>query len=269
MINRIHPATGLKRRLNVRPNPIFRFTLWLLLVTIALAQAPQAAPLAGVTVRIDPVNLTLPVGGTRQFSVQVTGTTNTAVNWTVNNLPGGNAAVGTINGTGFYTAPAVLPPGYTVAVKATSAADPTAFAAGTVTVRNQVPYVTSVTPSPLPLGSFNITVNGSRFVSGAQVLWNNTPLQTNFVSATQFTATGNAAQTGSAAITVANPGPGAVSTPFTVNVVSSVVVIVTPSAAGLVPSATQQFQATVSGTPNPAVTWKVNGTTGGDSSVGT
>jgi uncharacterized protein (DUF1800 family) len=226
-------------------------------------------PLTGVTVRIDPVNLTLTAGGTRQFSVQVTGTPNTAVTWKVNNLPGGNAAVGTISGTGFYTAPAVPPPGYVVTVKATSVADPTAFAAGSITVRNPVPNITSVTPSPLPLGPFSITVNGSRFVSGAQVLWNNVPLQTSFVSAAKLTATGNAAQTGSASITVANPGPGAVSTPFTVNVVSSIVVIVTPNSAGLMPTATQQFQAAVSGTANTAVTWEVNGTTGGDSTVGT
>src|SRR5690349_6289105 len=34
------------------------------------------------------------------------------------------------------------------------------------------------------------------------------------------------------------------------------------------PAATQQFPAAVTGTPNTAVTWKVNGTTGGDPAVG-
>ncbi|HKP13301.1 MAG TPA: DUF1800 family protein [Blastocatellia bacterium] len=222
-----------------------------------------------MTVSIDPVNLTLPAGGTRQFSVKVVGAANTAVTWSVNGITGGNATVGTISGPGLYAAPAVPPAGYAVTVKATSAADPTAFAAGTVTVRNQIPNVTSVAPSPLPLGPFTITVNGSRFVSGAQVMWNNTPLPTNFVSTSQLTATGNAAQTGSFNVTVANPGPGAVSTALAVKVVSSVVVVVTPSSVGLVPAATQQFQANVSGTPNTAVTWKVNGTTGGDATVGT
>ena len=82
------------------------------------------------------MNLTLPVNGTRQFSVQVAGTTNTAVTWSINGINGGNTTVGTISSTGFYTAPAALLPGYTVTVKATSVADPTAFAAGTITVRN-------------------------------------------------------------------------------------------------------------------------------------
>jgi uncharacterized protein (DUF1800 family) len=264
----VHPTTGWKRRINVRPNSTFRLTAWFLLITLALAPLAEAMPLAGVTVRIDPVNLTLTVGGTRQFTVKVAGTTNTAVTWSINGITGGNATVGTISSSGFYTAPAVPPAGYAVTVKATSVADPTAFAAGTITVRNQTPSITSVSPSPLPLGPFTLTVNGSRFISGAQVLWNNAPLATNFVSTSKLTATGNATQTGSVSITVANPGPGAVSSPFTVNVVSSVVVVVTPGSAGLAPGATQQFQANVSGTPNAAVTWKVNGTTGGDPAVG-
>lgn len=253
----------------MRPTSLSRFTVWLLLITTVLAPLVRAASPAGVTVHIDPMSLTLPVGSTRQFTVQVAGTTNTTVIWSVNGITGGNATIGTISNTGFYTAPAVPPAGYAVTVKATSVADPTAFAAGTITVRNQTPGITSVTPSPLPRGPFTITVNGSRFVSGAQVLWNNTPLPTNFVSASQLTATGSATQTGSFNVTVANPGPGAVSTALAVKVVSSVVVVVMPSSVGLVPTATQQFQANVSGTPNTAVTWTVNGTTGGDPSVGT
>jgi uncharacterized protein (DUF1800 family) len=253
----------------VRPNSILRFTLSLLLIITPLAPCASAVAQTGVTVAIDPVNLTLPVGGTRQYSLKMTNTTNTAVIWTINNLPGGDATVGTISSTGFYTAPAVLPSGYTVTIKATSVADPTAFAAGTITVRNQIPYVTSVTPSTLPLGAFTITVNGSRFVSGAQVLWNNSALPTSYVSATQLTATGSATQTGNFNITVANPGPGAVSTALAIKVVSSVVVNITPASVGLVPGASQQFQAAVSGTANTAVTWKVNGTTGGDPSFGT
>src|SRR5437868_631137 len=262
-------SSRLKRRINVRPNSILRFTLSLLLIITPLAPSASAVAQTGVTVAIDPVNLTLPVGSTRQYSLKVMNTTNTAVTWTINNLPGGDATVGTISSTGFYTAPAALPPGYTVTIKATSVADPTAFAAGTITVRNQIPYVTSVTPSTLPLGAFTITVNGSRFVSGAQVLWNNSALPTSYVSATQLTATGSATQTGNFNITVANPGPGAVSTALAIKVVSSVVVNITPASVGLVPGASQQFQAAVSGTANTAVTWKVNGTTGGDPSFGT
>jgi len=163
----------------------------------------------------------------------------------------------------------VPPAGYAVTIKATSVAATSSFAAGTITIVNQTPSITSITPTPLAPGAFTLTVNGSRFVNGAQVFWNTTALPTTFISSTRLTATGNATQTGGAAITVDNPGPGAVSAAFTVNVVSSVVVTVSPNSAGLTPGATQQFQAAVSGTANTAVTWKVNGTPGGDSSVGT
>jgi uncharacterized protein (DUF1800 family) len=233
-----------------------------------LSAGTQVSPTV-VTVTISPASITLPVGGNRQFTVQVSGTKNKSVNWTVNDIPNGNATVGTIDSAGLYTAPAATPPGYGVTVKATSAASATASADCAVTVRNQIPRLNSVTPSTLLPGPFTVTANGSRFVSGAQVLWNNTPLQTAFVSSTRLTATGNATQTGSVTITVANPGPESVSTPLTINVVSSISVSVTPNAVSLVPGASQQFQATVSGTPNQALTWKVNGVTGGSTSTGT
>jgi uncharacterized protein (DUF1800 family) len=228
----------------------------------------QAEP-AVVTVTISPTSITLQVGSNRQFSAQVSGTKNKSVKWTVNDIPNGNTIFGTISNAGLYTAPAVPPSGFAVTVKAASTAAPAAAAVCVVTIRNQVPRLNSVTPSTLPPGTFTLTANGSRFVSGARVLWNNTPLQTAFVSSTRLTATGNAAQTGSVTITIANPGPESVSTPLTINVVSNIGVSVTPNTASLVPGASQQFQATVSGTPNQSVTWKVNGVTGGNAATGT
>jgi uncharacterized protein (DUF1800 family) len=247
---------------------ILQLLLCLLFIMTKLPADAQAAP-ATVTISISPTSVTLTVGSNRQFTVQVRGTSNKAVTWAVNNIPNGNATVGTIDSAGRYVAPNVPPSGFAVTVKATSVAAPSAFATSTVSVRNQIPRITSVTPATLPPGPFTITVNGSRYVNGAQVQWNNTPLQTAFVSSTRLTATGNAAQTGGVNITVVNPGPEAVSTPFTINVVSSIGVNITPNAVSMVPSATQQFQATVSGTPNQAVTWKVNGITGGNPSTGT
>jgi hypothetical protein len=223
----------------------------------------------GVSVTISPASVTLPINSTRQFSATVTGVKKQAVTWSVNDIVGGNATVGTISSSGLYTAPAVAPAGWGVTVKATSVAAPTASATSAVTVRNQIPYVTSVTPNPLPLGAFTLTVNGSRYVNGARVLWNNTPLVTTFVSSTRLTATGNASQLGAINITVANPGPEAVSTVTVINVTSNLAVAVTPSSVSLPTAATQQFQATVTGSANQAVTWKVNGTVGGDAAFGT
>ena len=51
--------------------------------------------------------------------------------------------------------------------------------------------------------------------------------------------------------------------------VGTILVTVSPSSANITVGATQQFTATVQGTSNTAVTWSVNGVTGGNSTVGT
>jgi hypothetical protein len=50
---------------------------------------------------------------------------------------------------------------------------------------------------------------------------------------------------------------------------SGIVVHITPSSAQLHPGETVQFKATVSGTSNQNVVWKVNGASGGSTVVGT
>jgi uncharacterized protein (DUF1800 family) len=241
-------------------------------VLIACLLPAFASPVTGLTVTVDPVAVTIPVGGVVQITATVTGTkniNNCAVVWSVNDVAGGNSVLGTVTSAGLYTASSVPPSGWTVSVKATSVADPSRSATSTVTIRNQVPYLTGVGPNPLPPGPFTLTLTGSRFVNGAQARWNGLPLTTTFVSTTQLTATGNASQLGNASVTVANPGPGAVSSPVTVSVVSTIVVTVSPLSVNVLAGATQQFQATVSGSANQAVSWKVNGVVGGDPGSGT
>ena len=240
------------------------------MVWIMAASPAFSVPSMAATITISPTTATLTINGQRQFTASVTGVANTAVIWKVNNIVGGNSTVGRIDSNGKYTAPASTPPGWTVTVKAVSAADATATASSTVTVRNLTPLVTSVVESTLPLGPFSITVNGSRFVTGAKVLWNGSPLATHFVNAEQLTATGNATQPGNITLRVENPGPGAVSTPLTVKVTSAnIVVNVTPRSVNLLAGAKQQYQASVAGNANQAVTWRVNKIVGGDPNLGT
>ena len=252
----------------MRPQTLLRLLSGSLLAIFALTASALAAH-AGVTVAVNPTTQMLPVGGTRQMTATVTGAANTAVTWTVNDIAGGNATVGTIDASGKYTAPAALPPGYNVTIKAVSVADPTASAACVTTVRNQIPYVTAVTPNQLPFGPFTLTVIGSCFVNGAQVLWNGTPLATNYVSATQLTATGSAAQAGSFNVTVDNPGPEAISTALPVTVASGISVSVAPATVTLQPGGMQQFQAVVTNSADQSVIWKVNNVAGGDPTNGT
>ena len=121
------------------------------------------------------------------------------------------------------------------------------------------PSLGSVVPVSVSPGPFSLTVNGSGFVNGAKVLWNGAPLAIAFVSSAKVMATGTASQVGSVGITVANPGPTAVSTALALNVTPSVSVVVAPSGASVTPGATKQFQATVTGSANQSVTWGVVG----------
>jgi hypothetical protein len=81
----------------------------------------------------------------------------------------------------------------------------------TFTIGNLPFMITSLSPSYAIVGSsaFTLTVNGSNFENGAQVLWNGTSRTTTFVSSTQLTAfipAGDVAALGWANVQVANPG---------------------------------------------------------------
>ena len=88
----------------------------------------------GVTVTVSPKQATVQVTQTKQFTATVTGATNTAVTWSVNNIQGGNATVGTISNAGLYTAPATVPTPGAVTIKVISVEDTTASDTATVTI---------------------------------------------------------------------------------------------------------------------------------------
>jgi hypothetical protein len=88
---------------------------------------------ASIGVTVTPAPATVIAGQTQWFVATVTGTTNTAVTWSVNSVAGGNSTVGTISTSGQYTAPAAVPSPATVTVTATSQADSTTSASASVT----------------------------------------------------------------------------------------------------------------------------------------
>ena len=56
-----------------------------------------------ITVTVSPTPVTVPAGGTQQFTATVENTANTAVTWKVNGVTGGNSTLGTISTGGLYT----------------------------------------------------------------------------------------------------------------------------------------------------------------------
>ncbi|MGB7846304.1 MAG: IPT/TIG domain-containing protein [Candidatus Acidiferrum sp.] len=165
-------------------------------------------PSGGVTISVSPTSASIRAGSSFAFGATVTGSSNTAVTWSVNTTSGGSATLGTIDISGKYTAPSTIPSPNTLTVTATSVADTSKSSSSAVTLLNPTPTLTGVSPASTNLGNFSLSITGASFVAGAQVLLNNAPLPTTFVSSTQLTATGSAASAGTFPIAVMNPDPG-------------------------------------------------------------
>jgi uncharacterized protein (DUF1800 family) len=142
---------------------------------------------------------------------------------------------------------------------------------------NPVPIVSGASPASIPVGTFTLTVTGSEFVSGAQVMFGGLALTTTFVSSTQLTATGTATagQVGTVTVTVSNPNPGSAGSTTSAPVQVTLATVVSAAAAvrfleqstfgptpalitqvqasGFIPFLTSQFTATQSTYPDPAV----------------
>jgi hypothetical protein len=127
-----------------------------------------------VTVTVTPSSAQPFLGQTQQFTAEVTGTTNTAVTWSVNGVTGGGPGTGTISTSGLYTAPQSLPSPASVTLTATSQADPVKFGAATVTVRSDLAVSVAPTAAPAELGAtlpaFTVSVSGTGSFS-SNVTW--------------------------------------------------------------------------------------------------
>src|SRR5262249_32915464 len=222
----------------------------------------------GVTVTVTPASATVRVGHFQSFAAIVTGASG-GVTWSVNDVPGGDTVVGTIDSSGQYLPPTVVPSPPTVTIRATSVASPTSSGTAIVTI---IPHasITSVSPSPLTTGNFTLTVNGAGFVAGSVVSFDGVPLTTTVVSSVKVTATGNASTPKSSVpVSVSTPDGDFSNTVFVNVVAPTVTITISPTSANVRIRQNRQFTATVQGTANTSVTWKVNGIVGGNSSAGT
>lgn len=87
-----------------------------------------------VAITLTPTSVSTAVGSTQQFTASVTGTTNTAVNWSVSGSGCSGSACGTISASGLYTAPSTVPSPASVTVTATSQQDTTKTASAAVQI---------------------------------------------------------------------------------------------------------------------------------------
>jgi hypothetical protein len=138
-------------------------------------------PVTSITVTITPATVSLNVDGTWQFFANVSGGTNSKVNFQVNGMTGGNDTVGSIDSNGFYRAPATVPSPAIVNVGAVSYEDEK-LSATSVTTILPPPTVTisptcTTTPCTVTSGTANtlaftatvtgaMTTNADWFVNG-------------------------------------------------------------------------------------------------------
>lgn len=122
-----------------------------------------------VTITVSPTTASVYTTQNEQFAATVSNATSSAVNWQVDGIAGGNSAVGTIDSTGLYTAPAALPVPATVTITAIAVGDTTKTAVATVTLLQGANL--AITPSNVTLNAgaqqtFTVTSTGVASPSG-------------------------------------------------------------------------------------------------------
>ncbi len=204
---------------------------------------------------------------------RVSEATGAPLTYSVNGVQGGNAVLGTIDSNGLYTAPAIVPVPNSVTITSVASNYPN-LPPGSVTlaVLNPIPVLSSVTPSSFSEGTTTVTVSGSQFVYGAQILWNGVPVPTTLMSGTQLVAAIPAPNPGTYPLLVSNPNPGAANSstlPVLVGPGQVVLTLQPNSGTDVRVSNTLNLPLTVAGTNHTGVTLQVNGIPGGNPQVGT
>lgn len=270
-------SSGLYTAPALAPNPP------IVAVTATLLSDPTKSGSATVTissgtavgVSISPTAVQIGTGGHQQFTVTVTGTSNTAVTWTIAGSGCAGTTCGTVNSAGLYTAPAVPPAPPFFSVTATSVADPSKSATASITV---VPVVTitisptSATVAPSGSKQFSANVSGT---SNTLVSWSISGSGCTgsacgkISSAGLYTAPAIVPNPPSVTVTATSQADTSKSASAQVNIAVPISVTISPTTALVTVGTQQQFQATVSGTSNGAVTWTLSGTGCTGSACGT
>ncbi len=240
------------------------FLAWILLVLAVLAgcggSSKPTAPQVSMT--ISPSTASVMAGQTQQFTATVTGTTNTAVSWSLSGNGCSGAGCGSIDANGMYRAPSPIPAAATVTIIATSAADPSKQRTATVT---HMPVQVSVTPTSVTLISadtkqFSATASNVPSGSPTGVTWTvsggGTIANSGFYTApAKVVADSNVIVTATSVFD--NSKAGTVT--FTIKAAT---IAVSPGSASLAAGgAQQQFVATLANVPagQNSVTWSLSG----------
>ncbi|HEV2490440.1 MAG TPA: hypothetical protein VGT03_11570 [Candidatus Acidoferrales bacterium] len=211
----------------------------------------------------------------------------TAVAWSVNGVPDGNSALGTIvptsagADTATYSAPQVLPSPTSLTILATSQADPSANGSASVQIQSDVAVSILPMSANTPTSTtqvFTATVTGTGNPDIA-VTWSvhgvsggnstvGTVLPTAADAAT-YTAPASVPSPPTVSLTATSIADSAKSASASVTITCAASSSLSPPTASVTTSATQAFTASLCVPPSTAVVWDVNGAVGGNSTLGT
>ncbi|MDG7000736.1 MAG: Ig-like domain-containing protein, partial [Nitrososphaerota archaeon] len=140
-----------------------------------------------LSIKVSPSSANVQLFHTEQFTADVAGVSNTAVQWEVNGTVGGTSISGTISTTGLYTPPVVIPATSSVTITAVSQADSTQSASAQVALVKDSTTPAVVSTSPVA-GAVAVSVQPS-----IQIVFNEA-LDPNSITASSFNLTSGSTQ---------------------------------------------------------------------------
>jgi uncharacterized protein YjdB len=249
------PALGTISSAGVYTAPTPIAAIQTVTITATSAADPSKSATAVVTlnppagVSVSPATATLYGGQSQQFYATVVGLPSSTVTWSI------NPAAGSINPvTGLYSAPAEIASQQTVAVTATSVADPTKSATAVVTLLPPVAVAVSPATEVAYAGQtrqFTATVGNA---ANTAVTWSLSP-SVGTVSAPGLDTAPSSITAHHAVAVLATSVDPSKSAAATVTLMPVVTVAVSPATAILLVGQTQQFAATVTNAIDTSVTW--------------
>ena len=235
-----------------------------------------------VAITVVPASANIELGAIQSFAAHVTGSgaPNLAVTWTLAGASCTNAACGTVDVNGNYTAPQILPTNPSVTLTARSVADPSKSGAAAINVTSHFTFsisgattvnagaIASYTATLTPVANSNPSAAITWEVSGAGCAGVTCGTISSGGSSGTFTAPVLAPMPNVVIVTATPAADPSKAASINVTIQANITVSVNPPSSNVALGATQQFVAQVTGSANTNVTWDVNGVVGGNSTFG-
>lgn len=212
---------------------------------------------AATSIAISPTSVSLQAGQAQQFTATLQGGNTKGLTWSVNNIQGGNSAVGTISTSGAYYAPSSVTSQTSVTVTVNnSSVGKSASATVTITPVISISVTpTSATLAPAQYQQLSANVTGT---TNTSVAWSLSPAVGTISASGLYTAPTSLSSQQTVGVTATSMANNSKKATANLTIMPVVSVSVTPASATVGAGQSQQFAAAVSGSTNTGVNWSLN-----------